>query len=285
MTALYVFLGIILFFVVVFSLKVTLIVDYGEKTVVTLQYLFLKIPILDTSKPKKEKKPKKPKKEKTKKDKTENGDAEAQTDAADTQTDAVGQTDKNGEKAKKQKPAGNSLIKQLYIEQGYDGLVRMLSAVGSSLGGFFGKIYKSFTIDELYITMVTAGSDASDTALKHGKLCSYAYPILGKIISTCKVKAYDFDFSPDFLAQKSKADAHVRFHIIPIKITNGAIVLALQLVFKVLIKILFAKKKSDSSKKKAVSEATSEIIAENSTDTNSVSDIIETNEVSKSNGK
>ena len=97
--------------------------------------------------------------------------------------------------------------------------------------------------------MITAGGDASDTAIKHGKLCAWLYPVLGKLVSTCKVKKYDFDISPDFLAPKSTAEAFVRFHLRPIKITNGAVVLALQLVFKILFKILFSKKKSDKSKK------------------------------------
>ena len=56
MPVLYTLLGIILFFVIVFSLKVTVIVDYGEKTIVKLRYLFITIPIVDTSKEKKEKK-------------------------------------------------------------------------------------------------------------------------------------------------------------------------------------------------------------------------------------
>ena len=105
--------------------------------------------------------------------------------------------------------------------------------------------------------MVTAGSDAADTAIKHGKLCAWLYPILGKLVSTCKVKKYDFDISVDFLATEKKAEAYVRFHVIPIRITNAAIVLALQLAFKVLFKILFSKKKSDKSKK-VISQSVSE---------------------------
>ena len=62
MPVLYTLLGIILFFVVLFSLKVTVIVDYGEKTFVKLKYLFITIPIVDPTKEKKEKKPKKEKK-------------------------------------------------------------------------------------------------------------------------------------------------------------------------------------------------------------------------------
>lgn len=219
--------GIILFFVILFSIHVSFTVDYGEKTVVILKYLFLKFTLVDTSKPPK------PKKEKKKKDDKKSDDK-----------------DKDVEKTKDKKPSnGNSLIKQLYRDQGYDGLVKMLKAIGDSLSGFFGKLYKTFVIDELYITMITAGGDAADTAIKHGKLCAWLFPVLGKLVSGCKVKKYDFDITPDFLASKSEAQAYVRFRVTPIRITNALVVMALQLVFKVLLKILFAKNKQEKNAK------------------------------------
>ena len=245
MVALYIILGIVLLFVVLFSMRVTLIMDYAEKTVVTVKYLFLKFTVFDSSKPKTEKKPKKPKKEKVEKPAEENAQP----------------------KEEKPKAKGNGLFKQIYLDHGYDGIVKMLSAVKNSLGGFFGKLYKTVVFDELYITMITAGSDAADTAIKHGRLCAYAYPILGKLVSTSKVKKYDFDFSPDFLATKNQASAYVRLHVTPIHITNGAVVLALQLVFKVFFKIIFSKKKSDKSKVIiAETAATVEKSAENTND-------------------
>ncbi len=251
MPVLYTLLGIILFFVILFSLKVTVIVDYAEETIVKLRYLFITIPIVDTSKEKKEKKPKKEKKskkdKKSKKGKNEGADA-VDGEATETAETVEISKDKKTKKDKSQKQ-GNSLIKQLYLDHGYDGLEKMLRDLGSSLGGFFGKIYKTLTIDELYIKMITAGGDAADTAIKHGKLCAWLYPVLGKLVSTCKVKKYDFDITPDFLAPKSTASAFVRLHLRPIKITNGVVVLALQLAFKILFKILFSKKKSDKSKK------------------------------------
>ena len=250
MPVLYTLLGIILFFVILFSLKVTVIVDYAEKTVVKLKYLFITIPIVDTSKEKKEKKSKKEKKPKeAKKGKTDSEAVEAVDGEKTESTENTEQSKDKKSKKEKPKKQGNSLIKQLYLDHGYEGLEKMLCDLGKSLSGFFGKLYKTLTIDELYITMITAGGDAADTAIKHGKLCAWLYPVLGKLISTCKVKKYDFNITPDFLAPKSTATAFVRLHLRPIKITNAAVVLALQLVFKILFKILFSKKKSDKSKK------------------------------------
>ncbi len=280
MTVLYVLAGIVALFVILFSLRVSLIIDYSDKTVVTLKYLFLKIPLVDTSKPEKEKKEKKKKKDKkAKENKTENTVEEA-TESADTATDGVDATtegsEPTNEKAKPEKKQGNSLLKQLYLDEGYEGIEKMLRAVGNSLGKFFGKLYKTLVFDELYITMITVGSDAADTAIKHGKLCAWAFPVLGKLVSTSKVKKYDFDFSPDFLGKKSQAEAYIRLHVTPIHITNATVALAFKLVFKVLFKILFAKKKSDKSK--TVKSAVEEVL--NSPDT-AVEDTKNTTNINK----
>ena len=226
MPVLYTLLGIVLFFVIVFAIPLGAEIEYSDKTVVRARWLFLKFTVLDTSQLKEEKKPKK-KKEKRKKE------------------------EKPAEEEKPEEPAqkGTGLLKQLYLDQGFDGLERMLRALGRSLGGFFGKLYRTLTIDELLLTMRVTGGDAADTAIKYGKLCAWLYPVLGKLISTCKVKKYDVDISPDYLAQKSAAEAFVRLHVIPLQITNAIVVLGVQLLFKVLFKVLFSKKKSDASKK------------------------------------
>lgn len=235
MPFLYALIGIVIIVFILFSINLSFIIDYSDKTVVTLKYLFLKFTLVDTSKPKKEKKKKKKKK----------GDESEESD-----------TDEEGKE--KGKPKGNSLIKQLYLDQGYDGIERMLRAVGKSLGSFFGSLYKNLVVDELYITMITAGSDAADTAIKHGKLCSWLFPVLGKFVSTCKVKKYDFDISPDFLATKSEAYVYAKLHVTPHVVLYAVLALVVRLVFKVLIKVIFSKQKSDKSK--SVKSAAKEVI-------------------------
>ena len=225
MPVLYTLLGIILFFVLIFSLRVSVIIDYGEKTLVKIKYLFITIPIVDTSK---EKKPKKEKKKK------------AGETATTEQTETTTQQPEN-------KKQGNSFLKQLYIDQGYEGIEKMLFAVKESLGSFFGKLYKTFTINEFYLTMHITGSDAADTAIKYGKLSAWLFPFLGKVASTCKMKKYDIDISPDFLGVKNEADLYLNVSVVPIRITNAAIVLAFQLIVKVILKILFAGNKAKKS--------------------------------------
>ncbi len=228
MTALYIILGIVLFFVILFSLKVSVIVEMTDINKVVIKYLFFKFTVVDSSKPPKEKKPKKEKKKKTE------------------DTTATEQTEATSQQPENKKPS-NSFFKQLYIDHGYDGIEKMLLAVRDSLGSFFGKLYKTFVINEFYLTMHITGADAADTAIKYGKLSAWLFPLLGKVASTCKMKKYDVDISPDFLGVKNQADLYLDVSIVPIRITNGVIILALQLVFKVLLKVLFSNKNAKKS--------------------------------------
>ena len=247
MPFLYALIGIIVVVFILLSINLSFIIDYSDITVVTLKYLFLKIPLVDTSKPKKEKKKKKKKAAKADKADTKDAEKPAEEKTADEDSE------KKGKEAK-----GNSLIKQLYLDQGYDGIEKMFRAIGQSLGSFFGSLYRTLVVDELYITMITAGGDAADTAIKHGKLCAWLFPVLGKLVSTSKVKKYDFDISPDFLATKSEANVYARIHITPLVVIYAALALVVQLIFKVLIKIVFSKQKSDKSK--SVKSAAKEVI-------------------------
>lgn len=227
MTGLYIIFGIVLFFVILFSFKVSVVVEMTDKNKVVLKYLFLKINLFDSSKP-----------EKVKKEKADKKANEKTQEKNDINTDS-GQPD-----AKETTKDGNNLFKQLYIEQGYDGIVKMLLVVKDSFGSFFSKVYKTFTINEFYLTMRVTGSDAADTAIKYGQVSSWIFPTLGKIASTCKMKKYDIDISPDFIGVKNEADLYLDVSVVPIKVTNAVIVLAIQLLFKVILKILFAGSKA-----------------------------------------
>lgn len=227
MTALYIILGIILFFVILFSVRLSVILSYGEKNTLSIKWLFINIPIYDSEKPKK----KKPKKEKKKKDTKE----ESKDDT------------KEEKKEDKPKKGGNSLVKQLYLDRGIDGIEKMLYSTGKALGGFFGKLFKTVTVDEFYLQMKIVGSDAADTAISYGKLSAWLFPTLGKMVSTCKVKKYDVNVSPDFLGNEKEASLYTRISVTPLRITNAAVVLVFELLFKVLLKVLSSSSKSKKS--------------------------------------
>ena len=121
--------------------------------------------------------------------------------------------------------------------------------------------------------MKVVGGDSAETAIKYGKLCAWLYPVLGKLVSTCKVKKYDAEIVPDFLGNKKEATLYTKIRVTPIRITNAAVALCFSLLFKVVFKVLFANEKSKKSKKAASinaeeskTEVKTETKAENKTD-------------------
>ncbi|HZJ78598.1 MAG TPA: DUF2953 domain-containing protein, partial [Clostridia bacterium] len=96
----------------------------------------------------------------------------------------------------------------------------------------------------LYVNITVSKGDAAQTAIEYGKICSQVFPAMGFICSNMKVKKYDLNISPDYLANKSKAKLYAYLSVVPIAITNAAVVLAVKLLFNVLLKILFKNMKS-----------------------------------------
>lgn len=219
MTALYVILAIILFFVLVLSIKISVIADYSNEFILKIKYLFLTIPVYPR---KGEKKPKKEKAEEPPKEEP-------------------------AEKPVKEKKTGNNPIKNFVNNEGVSGVIALVKDAARILGGFFGGIFRHVIFEKLFLTLTIAGNDAADTAIKYGKVCSAVFPSLGLICSKAKVKQYDADVSPDFLATKSSAEFHVKVSFRPIFLIGAAFVLAIKMLFKVVFKLLFSKPKSSDN--------------------------------------
>lgn len=215
MIVLYILLAIILLLAVILSIKVSLIADYRENFYLKVKYLFLEIPIYPGSgkkKPKEEKPAETPKEE----------------------------------PAKEEKPTekGKNPIKNFLDNEGVSGVIGLVNDTARILGGFFGSVFRHVIFEELYLTIVVAGRDAADTAIKYGRVSSNVFPALGFICSHAKVKKYDADISPDFLAEVSTAEFHTKISFRPIFLLGALLVLAVKLLFKVIFKLLFSKPKS-----------------------------------------
>ncbi|NMP36624.1 MAG: hypothetical protein GX051_00650 [Clostridiales bacterium] len=229
---LYILLGITAFFVIVLSIKVTVTADYSgdSKAKIVgknegefeahLKWLFLDIPLYPAQK--KKKKPKKEKPPKEEKPPEENA------------------------APKEKKP---NFIVEFIKNQGYDGTIKLITDIGNAMKGFMASMLKSLVINELYLELLVTGSDAADTAIEYGETCAKIWPVLGKLCSTYKVRKYDFCIEPDYLSTKGKAAFFVSVSARPIHITNAAVVLAVRLLFKVVLKLLFSKSKKGSENK------------------------------------
>lgn len=212
MTALYIIIGIIAFFIVLLSIKLVITVHYEDDVAVSVGWLFLKFNIL----PKNEDKPKKEKKKKEKEEPPQNKD----------------------ETIKEPKKKKDNMFVRFYNNRGVSGVVQLLKDAANALGGMFKRIGRAFLFEELFIALEVGASDSAETAIKYGKVCSAAFPAMGLIVSTMRVKKYSIDISPDFLYGKNVARLHTKISVRPIRLINAVLILAFELLFKVVIKLL-----------------------------------------------
>lgn len=204
--------GIIALICLILSIKLNIAFDYTDKVQLKIKWAFIKFSILPL-----EKKEKKPKKEKPKKEEPEKPPEEKKP------------------KQKTQKP---NPIKTFLNNEGVEGLYEILRQTCAALGGFFGRIVRKIELKEFYFILNVAGKDAADTAIKYGRTCSALFPMFGYICSHMKVGKYDIDISPDYLANQTIGELHADLAFKPLSLTNAAVVLVFQLIFKVVLKFL-----------------------------------------------
>ncbi len=215
MTALYIFLGIIAFFVIILSVKITVSAEFFEEFKLSAGWGFVKFQILPakkSDKPKKEKKPKEKKKE----------EPEPEPDVQEQPQE------------KKE-----NIFVTFYNNQGFDGVVQLINNAASDIGKMLSSFKKHIVIRELYLYMtITGGCDAAETAIEYGKMCQKIFPAMSFICSNLPVRKYDVEIEPDFLGLKNKAQFAFSIHIRPIFFINAIIVLVFRLIFNVVIKFL-----------------------------------------------
>ena len=209
MTFLYILLGIILFFVVILSIRITIDAEYFDEFKLNIKWLFINIPVLPAKKKDKPQKEEKPKKEKPKKEPAPEPEPNP---------------DEQGEKKE-------NIFVTFYNNQGFDGVIQLVNNAVSSLGKMFSSFKKHIVFRELYLFMtVTGGCDAAETAMEYGRTCQKVFPAMGYIVSNFPVKKYDVTIN--------SAQFAFSVHIRPIFFINAVIVLAVRLVFKVVLKFL-----------------------------------------------
>jgi len=211
---LYVILGIIAFFVLIFSIKIQVNAEYLDGFNADVKWLFVRVPLYP--RPVKEKKPKKEKKKKPKKEKEEPKPEE---------------TEEKGENKIL------TMFKNFYENQGFDGVIKLLDDTVESAEKMGHSFKKHFVFQRLYLwVIVSKNQDAAETALEYGKLCQKVFPLFGYICSNFPVRKYDCVIEPDFLGYSNMARFAVSFSVRPIFFTNALIAFAFRMLFKVALK-------------------------------------------------
>jgi len=220
MIVLYILLGIIAFFVLLLSIRVQVKSEYIDGFVLKVKWLFISYTVYPLKKPielkKKEPKPEEDKKEEPKPDENIN--------------------------KKKDNP-----FKKFYDNQGFDGVMQLVSDGGYAFSKFGKSLKRHFIIDDLYLwAVISKNHDAAATAIEYGRVCQKVFPVMGYICSNFKVKRYDVSVEPDFIGSYSTAQFVFNFSLRPIFLINASIVMGVRLLFKVGFKLLFQKEKKSN---------------------------------------
>lgn len=201
----YILLGILLFLLLLLCVRIKLTIDYAETATVDVSYLFLKFRLYP-GKPKQEA----PKQEEEKKEE---------------------------EKPQQTKKKGPNILQRFYQNQGVGGILALLQNTMHAMGGMFGRFFRQFIIHDLYLDMCVGGKDAAKVAKQYGQASAVVFPAIGYLCTHMKVRRYDIDVSPDFLAKKSQAWLYCKLSVSPIRLIGAGLVLLVQLLFQVLIKL------------------------------------------------
>ena len=222
MIALYIILGIILFFIAVLSIRFKVYLNYDKKIESYAQWLFIKIPLY----PRPEKNPKKEKKKK------DDGEKDEKKDESEEE--------KKEESPKKKK---DNILLTFYNNEGLDGVINILTSLMRALDKVSRRITHCFVLNLFTLNAAVARGDAAETAIAYGKYASVIFPLAGNIISRCSVKKYDINISPDYLADKGECQLEIDMAVSPRKLINSVILLVFDLLFNVLIKFIKGIKK------------------------------------------
>lgn len=228
MTALYIILGILAFFFLLLCIPAGIYTVYDETFLLEMRYLFIKIRLI----PKKEKKPKKPKKQKEEEKEEE---PEEQKDETEEEKDE----EKKEEKPKKK---GDNMFVSFYKNQGFDGVMKLLSDLMKALKGLFKGLFRHLVFNKIKLYASVGGSDPSKVAGDYSKACAVVYPFMGMITHNCKVREYDCGVQPDFLHPDKYAVFEADVRIKPLFLLNAVIVFAVRAFFKVVLKLIMNKK-------------------------------------------
>lgn len=98
-------------------------------------------------------------------------------------------------------------------------VLALLAFIGSQTKGTLSKVIrKRITIKEISIGFTVTGEDAADTAIKYGQVASVVFPAMSFLTRNMKVRKYDIELTPDFLATKQKASLHNQIAFRPLMV-------------------------------------------------------------------
>lgn len=214
MIALYIILGIVLFFAAILSIRAHIHAEYedGKELTAYAKWAFVKIPLLPA--PEKEPKPKK----------------QAQT---------AKETPPAQEAPAEPKPKGPNPLKNIYDNEQLEGILDLFRKLLELLDRLGRRIVHSFVIDELFLDVDVTRGDAAQTAEAYGKMCQKIFPVTGALVANCDVRKYSINVEPDYIGNAGTRVAFsAEISLNPRKLINAVLLFAFGAVFRLGIRLI-----------------------------------------------
>ena len=181
MTALWITLGILLFFFLLMLCPVTVYAKFINEFSAQVRFLFVKIPLYPRPK-KKEAAEKKRNEEKEKNEKDE-------------------------------KDASKSKIREILEQKGLSGFLGIIREFSSVATGAAKKLFSHLVIDRIILHVTVADEDAAQAAILYGEVCAGVYTPMGILLNQLKYKEYHIEVVPDFQKKKCGIQFYAKIHI------------------------------------------------------------------------
>lgn len=200
MVALWIIGGIVLFFVLLLSLKFTVTVAYRDEVSLWVKVLFIKIPIL----PAKEKKP---------------GPHAMSAKKAKKLRERLRQKQLKKAEAKRQKEEKKKAEKATAKEKpkkSVSDILDMISLIRKLLAKVIGKFWRHLRIDVARLKIGVATGDAAATAMAYGAITgaiNTLFPLLEKVKNFDLPRDGDIEVTADFLGESIEADVELSFSL------------------------------------------------------------------------
>lgn len=137
--------------------------------------------------------------------------------SSDKPSGATGKADTKKEQDNAE-PSLWDMVAQTLKTDGVTATVQYVQKGASLVTGTVRKVLRIVTLDKLIIKLTVASEDAAHTAQDTGKICAVLYPSITALQSVLKIKSREVTVTPDFLAEKGKAEVRLVAHAMLLRI-------------------------------------------------------------------
>ncbi len=118
-------------------------------------------------------------------------------------------------KKSKTKSTEQSLLASLREQRGFWGAIGFFVDLGKLFGGKLLGIYRGVAANKFILRAEIVGEDAADTAVKYGKICTWAFPALSYLLGNMRRYNQDIEITPNFNGDEGKIYFEGEFVVFP----------------------------------------------------------------------